>query len=215
MSGLGKLVILTGGNGAGKGTTGPLTAASLSQETGDNWHYLCGPKINGYTTRVREITLDSDPTLRPSDNLADALLWFSQHAETSKVVNALRENGTNVVLDRGPETTLVYNVYGRSLELEYPWVESIYQSLLTKFNPNLGIILDVTAKEALRRSSRQGETDHYQQQQTELHEQRRQIFLKLAQDPLWIVVDAMPPVEVVLESILERIRSLNTRPVQN
>jgi thymidylate kinase len=209
MSSGGLVVILTGGNGAGKGTVGPLAAMRLTEETGLPFAYVYGPKANDYTARVREIVLDPDPTRRPSSFSADAMLWFSLHFEAADVVSNLRRKGINVILDRGPETTLVYNVLGRGLQLVDSWLEEAYRSALTSLMPNLGLILDVTAEETLRRSGQQSLTDHYQDQALKNHEERRHHFLSLVerQDYCeWRVINAMPPVETVLDAVVEAIK---------
>jgi thymidylate kinase len=202
----GRLVILTGVNGAGKGTIGPLAAEKLSQETGKTWAYIHGPKANGYTNRVREITLDPDPKRRPKGLIADALLWFSQHAESAMVVDEKRQEGISVILDRGPETTLVYNVWGPRLQRQFGWLEKIYEELLIQqFRPDLGIVLDIEVEEILARSKGQSATDHYQEQEIGKHRDRRELFLCLGRQDGWIIVDAMPSIEEVLEKVVDEI----------
>ena len=194
----GILVVLAGGNGVGKDTLAPLLAKKMT-DCGASTSSLYGPTANSATNALQNTVLNKETT--PNSYFSQALAYFALHAEVAEtVVVPILNSGERVVLNRGPETTLAYNVLGRKIENKYPALQIIYDQIYNMLQPNLAIVLNTSVEIALSRASQQVDTDLFQQQAFAVHEQRRQIYLNLAEKYGWAIVDATPSVENVLNS---------------
>lgn len=194
----GILVVLAGGNGVGKDTLAPLLAKKMT-DYGTSTISLYGPAANSATNALQNTVLNEETT--PNSRLSQALAYFALHSEVAEtVVVPILNSGESVVLNRGPETTLAYNVLGRKIKDKYPALQMIYDQIYNMLQPNLVIVLDTSVEVALSRAAQQPTTDHFQQQALTAHEERRQIYLDLAKKYGWTVVDATPSIEEVLDS---------------
>lgn len=197
----GKLFIFSGINGAGKDTIIPFVEKSLS-EKGYTVKSEYGPRISASTTALRSVLLDEK--FCPKDLFSQALLWLSLHAESAAEVAKLRSQGTHVLLNRGPETSYVYNVLDRKAVLGEEAISAlneIYVNLMKRFNPTGIILLDIDVETALKRANQQHETDHFQGEK-EAYTTRKAVYEELvAMNPeLWHRIDARKSVIEVAES---------------
>ncbi|MBU6389211.1 hypothetical protein KGQ71_01710 [Patescibacteria group bacterium] len=202
----GFLFILDGDNGTGKDTQSELLVKRLRQEglTVRGVHAL---ESNNRVIAFRKLALD--PEQHPRSDYAEALAFFTMHAETvAEVVLPLRANGTTVVLNRAPETAYIYNVLAKGLTEKYPELSAIYHRLMTELKPDRVIILDTDVETARLRSAQQKETDHLQDKEDEEHQARRRFFQQLAAENSWSIVDASGSIAAVFDLIWQEIKPI-------
>ena len=112
----------------------------------------------------------------------------------------------NIILNRGPETTLLYNVLARGLDHCYPELVMIYDQINRRLSPDLVVLLDTSVEIALARAAKQATTDQFQQHSIYVHENRRQLYLELASKYGWMIVDSTPPAEDVVDTVWQLVR---------
>ncbi len=194
----GKVWLITGINGAGKGSAGQR-AVELLAEQGVVVSYVYGPGLSTATRWMQQIVLDE--VISPKDRFAQALLYFAIHAEVAATLAVRLERGENILLDRGPETTLIYNVLEAGLD-ENQALLSTFAQIRDTLAPALTMLLDLPAEVALARSGKQKITDQFQTVGMEKYERRRELYRQLAQQEKgWVMVDATRPLEEVAREV--------------
>jgi dTMP kinase len=185
-------VTFEGPEGAGKSSVLKLVADRLVEEGVD--HILTrepggspiGPQIRGILLESQEL-----------GHLAELFLFLADRAEHVRgVIEPALERGEVVLCDRFSDSTVVYQGYGRGIDLE----------LLRKLNgvatrglkPHLTILLDIDPSLGLQRIS---EKDRLDREPLEFHEKVREGFLDEArlEPDRWMVIDASQPLEKVAE----------------
>lgn len=141
---------------------------------------------------------------------AEALLFAADRAHhvATKVRPAL-ERGEVVVTDRYLDSSVAYQGVGRALSAED--VRAISMFAVEKLLPDLTILLDLPADQALARRDKTGqEPDRLEREKIEYFEAVRQAFLQMAaaEPERWLVVDAGQTVEQMQSEIRSRVQSL-------
>ncbi len=172
----GKFITFEGTEGVGKSTQIQLLEKYLSTK---NISCLVTREPGGTKLgeRVREILLDSDEV--EIDPMTELLLMFSARAQHLKEViyPALKEN-IWVLCDRFTDASYAYQGGGRGLS--FPVIHRIEISVQNQFRPDLTILLSGDIQEGMRRVSRRGEKDRFEQEKLEFFERVRASYLKLA-----------------------------------
>jgi dTMP kinase len=191
----GTLVVITGGNGTGKDTISPLLATRLTAD-GMPTKPIYGPGMSDTTRALQRLIFH--PKDRPKSPYAMALTYYAVHAEAASLIEQDLEAGISVVLNRGPETTWLYNVLMAGLD-GYPELRTIFDQLLGQLKPLATLLLDAPVTTTLARANQQQTTDQWQQEDLRKHERRRQNYLKLAKTEIgWHVIDASGPIDEVV-----------------
>jgi len=205
MSRPGRLIILTGINGVGK-TEQATRLQKRAAEEGvslENIHVL---KSSPAVTAMRGVVLAPETHLQ--SEWAEVLAFYTMIAETAEqVVVPKLEAGQNILLDRGPDSTHVYNFLLKGLDKTHPELAPIYDQLMKILQPDLVILLDAPSEVTLKRAAQQGETDHLQDYEKEVHEQRRQGFLTLAKSSGWTILDATQSIDEVAAEVWSLVSS--------
>lgn len=198
----GKLILISGGNGTGKDEL-TKRLPELLKEKGVEAIGVYGPRANPSASAMRDIILSDE--LHPHSRLSQAFLWLAQHAETAhQAVMPMLEH-QNVILNRGVESTLIYNVLERGLEADYPSLREAAQEILRDLAPDLVMVLDVPVAISLQRSAKQDETDHLQREAEPVHTRRRAFYQQLAAEHDWTIVDASPDAATVAKNVTDLI----------
>ena len=196
----GKFITLEGGEGAGKTTQ----IKSLK-----NW--LNDRNIDVLTTRepggsegaeqIRDLLVNGD--VARWDAMTETLLHFAARRDhVEKVVKPALEAGKWVISDRFADSTMAYQGYGHGLGIDQ--IQTIYDTILSSFNTDLTIILDLETEVGLSRAiSRSGGEDRYERMDIEFHQRLRQGFLKIAKNApdRCCVVDASGDADTVFDQI--------------
>ncbi|MBT3702015.1 MAG: dTMP kinase [Alphaproteobacteria bacterium] len=196
----GKFITLEGGEGAGKTTQ----IKSLK-----NW--LNDRNIDVLTTRepggsegaeqIRDLLVNGD--VARWDAMTETLLHFAARRDhVEKVVKPALEAGKWVISDRFADSTMAYQGYGHGLGIDQ--IQTIYDTILSSFNTDLTIILDLETEVGLSRAiSRSGGEDRYERMDIEFHQRLRQGFLEIAKNApdRCCVVDAAGDADDVFDQI--------------
>jgi|GEM_PF-3958619 len=194
------LVVLTGINGAGKDTLAPLVAEWLDGQQGYPAQFIYAPKVTPSSTAFRQAVLDG----RPQSPLAETLGYYAQHAESDRYLAELqRTRPQHLVINRGPETTLVYNAIanelkGDALKLAY----LAYDVIAAELQPTITLLLSVDLPTSRARAALQAETDYIQERDDAYYERMIAAYRDLAETrPNWETVDARAPVADTLQQV--------------
>jgi dTMP kinase len=140
--------------------------------------------------------------------LAELLLFNASRAQlVDGVIKPGLENGKVVICDRYADSTTAYQSYGRGLDLEM--VTAINNAATRGLQPDLTVLLDISAKEGLARKKAKRQ-DRFEQEDIIFHQRVRDGYLKLAEaEPQhWLVIDATWPKEEIAQIIWQKVRQL-------
>lgn len=190
----GTLIAFEGSDGSGKSTQAALLAgrldAVLTRQAGGT----------PFGERIRTITLEWESA--HLSQRTEALLYMADRAEhVDKVVNPALSEGRHVISDRWAYSSLVYQGYGRGLDIEE--LRHISDWAMKGRWPDVVILLDVPAEVGVQRRAARSINDHYEASGEALQSRVVEGYRTLAAaDPeRWSVVDGTGTVEDVAERI--------------
>ena len=140
---------------------------------------------------------------------SEALLYAADrahHVET-KIKPALA-SGKVVLSDRYFDSSVAYQ--GAARELDVTEVRDISLWAIDNLLPDLTVLLDLPAQEAMQRRGNKGtEPDRLEREQAEFFERARDEYLRMATEPRFLVVDANLSPEEIHSRVLERVVKLS------
>jgi dTMP kinase len=140
---------------------------------------------------------------------SEALLYAADrahHVET-KIKPALA-SGKVVLSDRYFDSSVAYQ--GAARELDVTEVRDISLWAIDNLLPDLTVLLDLPAQEAMQRRGNKGtEPDRLEREQVEFFERARDEYLRMATEPRFLVVDANLSPEDIHSRVLERVVKLS------
>ena len=140
---------------------------------------------------------------------SEALLYAADrahHVET-KIKPALA-SGKVVLSDRYFDSSVAYQ--GAARELDVQEVKDISLWAIDRLLPDLTVLLDLPAQEAMNRRGNKGtEPDRLEREQVEFFERARYEYLRMATEPRFLVVDANLSPEEIHSQVLERVAKLS------
>ena len=140
---------------------------------------------------------------------SEALLYAADrahHVET-KIKPALA-SGIVVLSDRYFDSSVAYQ--GAARELDVQEVKDISLWAIDRLLPDLTVLLDLPAQEAMNRRGNKGtEPDRLEREQVEFFERARDEYLRMANEPRFLVVDANLSPEQIHSQVLERVAKLS------
>ena len=193
MAARGRLIVLEGGEGAGKSTQAELLALRLDA------HFSREPGGTAIGERIRALALDR--TLGHLDARAELLLMVAARAQhVAEVIRPALESGRDVVCDRFAGSTLAYQGFGRGLPLED--VEVACALAADGVSPDLTVLLELPP--SLAQARRCGMPDRIEAETAAFHERVLAGFAALAAaDDRWAVVSGEGSIEEVASRIHE------------
>lgn len=172
----GKLITFEGPDGAGKTTQIELTERFL-EEHGYPVVRIREPGGTRLSEAIRQLLLD--PSYKEMSAAAEALLYAAARAQlVDEVVLPALAAGKVVLCDRFVDSSLAYQGYGRSLDLEM--LRMVNGFALNKLGAFRTILLDLPPEEGFRRSSGKIERDRLEQESLNFHQRVRQGYRILA-----------------------------------
>ncbi|MEN9872594.1 MAG: dTMP kinase [Actinomycetota bacterium] len=139
---------------------------------------------------------------------AEALLYAADRAHhvATKIRPAL-ERGDIVLTDRYFDSSVAYQ--GAARDLDVNQVREISLWAVDNLVPDLTILLDLPAEDAMQRRSKTGtEPDRLEREKVEFFERARQMYLELAKEKRFLVIDANQAVDQIQASIRDRLAEL-------
>jgi len=169
----GMLITFEGPEGSGKSTHVRLLCEYLRRK-GLKVVHLREPGGVVISEKIRRILLD--PRNKNMDDFCEMLLYQAARAQVvrEKLLPALKE-GKIVILDRFLDATVAYQGYGSGLNLKL--IKQIGRIVTCGLNPDLTILLDISAERGLHKSS---SCDRIERKSLQYHRRVRRGYLRLA-----------------------------------
>jgi len=143
--------------------------------------------------------------------ISELFLFNASRAQLVKemIIPAL-SNGSNVIVDRFTDSTLVYQGYGRGLDLDL--VRQVNDIALQGCEPDLSILLDIPPE--IAKTRRKATSDHFESENTAFYRKVRTGYLDLAENEpeRWMVIDGTLKADIITDIIIERISLLLESP---
>ena len=139
---------------------------------------------------------------------SEALLYAADRAHhvATKIKPAL-EAGMVVLSDRYFDSSVAYQ--GAARELNVDEVRNISLWAIDNLLPDLTVLLDLPADEAMKRRGNKGtEPDRLERDQVEFFERARNEYLKMAKESRFLVVDASDSPEIIHQQVIGRVSAL-------
>lgn len=149
--------------------------------------------------------------------LAELFLFNSCRAQlVADVINPALDSGKVVICDRFADSTLVYQGYGRGLDLKL--ITSVNAIATGGLEPDLTVLLDTDPELGLQRK-RNSADDRFEAENIAFHRKIRDGYLNLAQKKpgRWLVVESGQTIAQISGIIWERIAPIiqNLYPATN
>lgn len=154
---------------------------------------------------IRHLLLHRKGAVAPR---SEALLYAADRAHhvATKIRPALAE-GKVVLSDRYFDSSVAYQ--GAARELDVISVRDISLWAVDNLLPDLTILLDLTAEQAMLRRNKTGvEPDRLEQEKVDFFERAREQYLELAKEPRFLVVNANLTVDEIQQRIRTRVLGL-------
>ncbi len=207
-AGRGLVVVLEGGDGAGKSTQAGRLVDALRAEGHDTVRTR-EPGGTSLGEKVRELVLD--PAHGPVDARAEALLFAAARAaHVAQLIRPALAAGRTVVCDRFADSSAAYQGAGRGLGVDR--VAELNAWATAGLVPDLTVLLDVPAGTGrARREARDGSSgDRLEAEPDAFHDANREAFLELAgrAPERYLVLDATRPAAELAASVRARLAGL-------
>ncbi len=197
-------ITFEGGEGCGKSTQSRLLLKELEQQnvpavlTHEPGGTALGNELRELLKRKRNSSVSPQ---------AELFLFAASRAQlVAEVIRPALEEGKVVICDRFSHSTLVYQGYGRGLDLIM--VERVNSIAIQNLKPDLTIFLDISPEQGLARK-RSGK-DRFELEDLSFHRRVREGYLKTAaaEPDRWLVVDASLPKSKIADIIWDRVGQL-------
>jgi dTMP kinase len=197
-------ITFEGGEGSGKSFQSSVLLKLLAREE--------IPAIQtrepGGTPLGEEITKCLKWQTSPISPLAELLLFNASrsHLVETVIKPALKE-GKVVICDRFTDSTIVYQGFGRQLDMET--IEKINTLATGGLKPDLTILMDILPGIGLARKRGQ-KRDRFEKESLSFHNRIRRGYLELAaKDPeRWLVIEAGKSKQDIARQIWQKVREL-------
>jgi dTMP kinase len=197
-------ITFEGGEGCGKSTQSRLLSEKLHQQnipvvlTHEPGGTALGNEIRRVLKREQGIPISSQ---------AELFLFVASRAQlvTELIRPALRE-GKVVICDRFAHSTLVYQGYGRGLDL--PTLEMINNMATENLKPDLAILLNISPEQGLKRKG--SLRDRFELEDLSFHRRVSEGYVRMAaaEPDRWLVIDASLPRGEIAEIIWDKVSKL-------
>lgn len=197
-------ITFEGIDGVGKSTQLDLLETWL-QEQGKEVLRTLEPGGTELGQEIRHLLLHRKGDVAPR---SEALLYAADRAHhvATKIRPALAA-GKVVLSDRYFDSSVAYQ--GAARELDVNQVREISLWAVDNLLPDLTILLDLTAEQAMSRRNKTGvEPDRLEQEKVDFFERAREQYLELAKEPRFLIIDANLTVPEIQEQIRSRVQEL-------
>ena len=200
----GKFISFEGGEGGGKSTQLKLLATAL-QESGIDVLETREPGGSPDAELIRTLLVEGETDRW--DAQTETLLHFAARRDhLNKVILPALNKGQWVLTDRYADSTMAYQGYGHGVSKKA--IHGFYQFIAGNKQPDLTIILDLSATEGLARADMranekaikiQQKEDRYERMGLEFHSRLRDGFLDIARKnkKRCMVIDATKSIEEI------------------
>jgi dTMP kinase len=197
-------ITFEGGEGCGKSTQSRLLLKKLHQQnipavlTHEPGGTALGNELRKTLKRKRGSSISPQ---------AELFLFAASRAQLlAELIRPALEEGKLVICDRFTYSTLVYQGYGRGLDLAA--IETVNNMATQNLKPDLAILLNISPEQGLAR--KRSLKDRFELEDLPFHRRVREGYLKMAaaEPDRWLVIDASLPKGKIAEIIWDRVSKL-------
>ena len=201
----GKFLTIEGTEGVGKTTNIEFIQQWLESKA---ISFVCSREPGGtpFAEEIRQLLLT--PRDESVSSKSELLLMFAARAQhLDQLIEPELAAGNWVLCDRFTDATYAYQGGGRKMDNQLiAELESIVQG---NVRPDLTLILDIPPEQGLKRASKRGELDRFEQEKAVFFERVRNAYQAIAEQhpQRCVVVDASLPltqVQMQIENALEK-----------
>lgn len=203
----GLFITFEGGEGSGKSTQ-VLRLAETLRAKGYDVVLTREPGGTPEAEKIRSLLVQNDGGKWAA--IEECLLLFaarSHHIRT--LIKPAIDAGKIVICDRFTDSTRAYQGYGLGLDINT--IETLNETVLNSFDPDLTYLLDIPAPDGLARSTRRlkdegSSEDKYENLDIEFHERLRTGFLELAEKhkQRFCIMNAKNSIDALAKEISEK-----------
>ena len=197
-------ITFEGGEGCGKSTQSRLLLKKLEQQnipvvlTHEPGGTALGNEVRRAIKRKRGSSISPQ---------AELFLFAASRAQLlAELIRPALEEGKVVICDRFAHSTLVYQGYGRGLDLTT--VEMVNNMATQKLKPDLTFFLNIPPERGLAR--KRSLKDRFEIEDLSFHRRVREGYIKMAaaETDRWLVIDACLPKGKIAEIIWDKVSKL-------
>ncbi|MEW6570562.1 MAG: dTMP kinase [Nitrospirota bacterium] len=160
--------------------------------------------------KIREILLC--PENKGMVSKTELLLYYASRAQhLEEIILPSVERSAVVITDRFTDSTIVYQGYGRGVNLNV--ILSIDRLITSALRPDLTLLLDLDVETGLKRNRRLRKSDRLELEDIEFHKKVKEGYLELArQEPQRIkLIDASRDIKKIHKEIIDIISNFINR----
>lgn len=209
MTARGRFLSFEGGEGVGKSTQIARVAEFL-RGRGIDVVLTREPGGTAIGERLRELLLDK--TLPAMHHDTELMLMYAARKEhIEQLIEPALADGRWVISDRFADASVVYQGYGRGIDLNR--LAELDRWVLQGFKPDKTFLLDMPVEQGLARARKRAELDRFESETLAFFERVRQGYLDCAaaEPDRFAVIDAAQPIEKVTQSLLASLESWLTQ----
>ncbi len=200
----GVFISFEGGDGVGKSTQ-IEKLASVLRAAGRDVVVTREPGGSKGAEAIRTLLVTGDKD-RWSPQTEALLMFAARRDHLEKTILPALERGAVVITDRFADSSMAYQ--GHAGGLGRQTVDALYDFVVGDHGPDLTVILDAPAKEALARASSDRAETRFEEKGGAFQERVRQAFLDIAKEApaRCVVIDSRAPVDDVAAQVESAVR---------
>ena len=201
----GKFIVIEGLEGAGKSTAHQCVVDALKELGIDDVVFTREPGGTPLAEKLRHLI--KHETEEPVTDKAELLMLYAARIQlVENVIKPALAQGKWVVGDRHDMSSQAYQGGGRQLDQRL--LQSLKETILGDFEPDLTLYLDIDPVVGLVRARGRGELDRIEQQNLDFFHRTRARYLALVKDnPKAVIINAEQPVEQVKADIQSAVKN--------
>lgn len=201
----GKFIVIEGLEGAGKTTARDAIVEVLVREGIDDVVFTREPGGTPLAEKLRHLI--KYETEEPVTDKAELLMLYAARIQlVENVIKPALASGKWVVADRHDLSSQAYQGGGRQIDAQL--LQSLKQTVLGDFSPDLTLYLDLDPEIGLARARGRGELDRIEQQEIAFFQRTRARYLALVKDdPKAVIINAEQPIEQVRADIQSAVQN--------
>ena len=202
---VGKFIVIEGLEGAGKSTAHQCVVDVLKELGIDDVVFTREPGGTPLAEKLRHLI--KHETEEPVTDKAELLMLYAARIQlVENVIKPALAQGKWVVGDRHDMSSQAYQGGGRQLDQRL--LQSLKETILGDFEPDLTLYLDIDPAVGLARARGRGEFDRIEQQNLDFFHGTRARYLALVKDnPKAVIINAEQPVEQVKADIQSAVKN--------
>lgn len=195
-----KFIVIEGLEGAGKTTARNAIIATLQARGITDLVFTREPGGTPLAEQLRVLVKQGIEGEQVTDKAELLMLYAARVQLVETVIKPALARGAWVIGDRHDLSSQAYQGGGRGLDSTL--MQTLRDTVLGDFRPDLTLYLDVTPEIGLQRARARGELDRIEQESLRFFERTRARYLALAEnDPSILTIDATQPLKDVTLSL--------------